>query len=475
MKKLLAVTAVLMAMIIVVTSMAIAQAKPLKIENPENALEELCNKGIIDGYDDGQLHPEYTLTRAQFAKILNRAFTEAETDKEEYIFADVEKSHWAYNDVQRAAGAGWLKGYPDNTFRPDEDILYEQAVTVICRVMGITQYNAVYPQSYISLAIDHSVTDGVSALIGETITREQAAQLIVNALNYDAGQLEMDYSSSKSFYSSATGGTGAAMVSAPSVAVSESAQIVLTDADERYDYYETPQIFNTEEYVAEYENVFKDTATSPLSTFSIDADTASYSNMRRFILNGQAIPNGSIRSEELINYFDYAKAPIEDGKPFGVNYTVAQCPWNTENDLAMITISGEELTEPKPSNLVFLIDISGSMYSYNKLPLVKQSLSLMLDKLGEQDRISIVTYASGTGVALEPTPATEKETILNAINSLQAGGSTAGASGINLAYEQAEKYKIDGNNRIIMCTVGDFNVGISSTSCANLNDVHVFE
>ena len=139
------------------------------------------------------------------------------------------------------------------------------------------------------------------------------------------------------------------------------------------------------------------------------------------------------------------------------------CPWNKNNLLAMLTVSGEELAEPAPSNLVFLIDVSGSMYSRNKLPLVKQSLSLLLNKLGEKDTISIVTYASGTGVALEPTPATDKEKIMAVIDSLRSGGGTAGAGGITLAYEQAEKHKVEGNNRIILCTDGDFNIGISSS------------
>ena len=423
-------------------------------------LEYLLAQKIMMGYEDGQLHPERTLTRAEFAAILCRAYPDAITHQLAYMFSDLPETHWAYQYIQKSVNAGWLKGNTDGTFAPDENITYEQALTVICRVVDdIYMYNPQYPYDYVAAAIDYSLSDGVDAVIGEVINRGQAAQIIVNAINYNNSTVSMYTENSKSSYQfsnmsassggGAGGGGGGAVMSAPS-------------AD--YAVYEAEIIeyYNTESYSANEENVFKDVTTSPLSTFSIDTDTASYSNMRRFIINGQNIPNGSIRSEELINYFDYAKAETEEGKPFGVNFAVSECPWNSENILAMITVSGEELTKHKPSNIVFLIDTSGSMYSHNKLPLVKHSLAMLLDKLGEEDKISIVTYASGTGVALEPTSATEKEKILSVIDNLQAGGSTAGASGINLAYEQAEKFKVDGNNRIILCTDGDFNVGVSS-------------
>lgn len=423
-------------------------------------LKYLESVGIMEGYEDGKLHPERTLTRAEFAAILCRAYPDVITHQLAYMFSDLPETHWAYQYIQKAVNAGWLKGNTDGTFAPDENITYEQALTVMCRVVDdIYMYNPKYPYDYVAAAIDYSLSDGVDAVIGEVINRGQAAQIIVNAINYNNSTVSMYTENSKSSYQfsnmsassggGAGGGGGGAVMSAPS---------------EDYAVYEAEivEYYNTESYSANEENVFKDAVTSPLSTFSIDTDTASYSNMRRFIINGQNIPNGSIRSEELINYFDYAKAETEEGKPFGVNFAVCECPWNSENMLAMVTVSGEELKESKPSNIVFLIDISGSMYSYNKLPLVKQSLSLLLDKLGENDKISIVTYASGTGVALEPTPATEKEKILSVIDGLQAGGSTAGESGIKLAYNLAEENKIDGNNRIILCTDGDFNVGASS-------------
>ena len=432
-------------------------------------LEYLESTGIMEGYEDGQLHPERTLTRAEFAAILCRANPNVITNMLAHKFSDLPETHWAYQYIQKSVNAGWLKGNTDGTFTPDENITYEQALTVMCRMANyIYLYSPQYPNDYVAAAIDYSLADGVDCLIGEVINRGHAARLIVNLINYNnrcISLYEEGYgTSTKSSQISNTagpyyamggvGGGGALMVD------SESATVPSESFDVYYE--EAVEYYNTESYTANEENVFGNAITSPLSTFSIDTDTASYSNMRRFILNGENIPNGSIRSEELINYFDYAKAEIEDGKPFGVNFAVSECPWNSENILAMITVSGEELTKPKPSNIVFLIDTSGSMYSHNKLPLVKHSLAMLLDKLGEEDKISIVTYASGTGVALEPTPATEKEKILSIIDNLQAGGSTAGASGINLAYEQAEKFKVEGNNRIILCTDGDFNVGISS-------------
>ena len=424
-------------------------------------LEYLESAGIMEGYEDGKLHPERTLTRAEFATILCRAYPDVITHQLAYMFSDLPENHWAYEYIQKAVNAGWLKGNTDGTFSPDDNITYEQAVTVMCRVADVYIYAPEYPYDYISTAIDHSISDGVNALIGENINRGQAAQLIVNTLNYEASDVTLNYTSG-----GAGGGSGGGTASKSTSGGSLNYPMVPAESEayDSADYYISTfeGYTNSESYVSNDENVFRYVTTSPLSTFSIDTDTASYSNMRRFILNGENIPNGAIRVEELINYFDYTRAETEDGKPFGVNFTVSECPWNSDNMLAMVTVSGEELAEPKPSNIVFLIDISGSMYSYNKLPLVKQSLSMLLDKLGENDRISIVTYASGTGVVLKPTPATEKEKILEVIDSLSAGGSTAGASGIKLAYEQAEKFKIDGNNRIILCTDGDFNVGISS-------------
>ncbi|MBQ4528029.1 MAG: von Willebrand factor type A domain-containing protein [Clostridia bacterium] len=441
-----------------------AEKTDFHIYNGEmSALEYLCETDIINGYEDGSLHPEYSVSRAEFAKIISKAFELDTSLGETVVFSDVNENHWAYEYINEAVCAGVINGFPDKTFRPDDSITYEQAAAIICRVFGLYgDYD--YPAGCIKVAMKYSLTDGVNSLIGEVICREQAAIMVANGLNFANAQvheLAVGSGNRASYgYSQYSSGGGAAY--APTGVDMTADGVTFDVPDNVGDGGFYPYNYNTEEYVSESENVFKNPYTSPLSTFSIDTDTASYSNMRRFILNGENIPRGAIRSEELINYFDYAKATIDSEHPFGVKYTVAQCPWNSDNLLAMVTVSGEELTEPMPSNIVFLIDVSGSMYSFNKLPLVKQSLSMLLDKLGENDTVSIVTYASDTRVALEATPATEKEKILSVLDSLRAGGSTAGASGINLAYAEAEKARVDGNNRVILCTDGDFNVGISS-------------
>ena len=231
----------------------------------------------------------------------------------------------------------------------------------------------------------------------------------------------------------------------------------------RYDFgYGTNNMFSGEEYENFDPNGFRSAKLSPLSTFSIDTDTASYSNMRRFIFLGQMPQNGSIRTEELINYFEYDTPEMADDAPFGVTAQLTDCPWS-ENKLARITVAGAEAEDDKPSNLVFLIDVSGSMSSYNKLPMLKQAMNMLVDNLGENDTVSIVTYASGTRVALEPTSCTEKDKIKSVIQSLYASGATNGADGLLLAYETIESSIIDGgNNRIILCSDGDFNVGPSS-------------
>lgn len=431
------------------------------------ALEKLRQLEIVEGYENSELYPDNFITRAEFTKYLYNAFPDTPHHDVYYEFSDVPEDHWAQEYIQFAVNSDWLKGYDDNSFKPDKNITYEEALTVVCRALGVGGSYYTYPEDYIASSIEYSVTDGIDALIGENITREDAAKMILNALEYieSMKREDVDTDGSVLFNAAVTGASGGSTTVNRSATKAAADSVFFDYEEESWDLdYSIVEGFNTEEYTQEDENVFKNVSVSPLSTFSIDTDTASYSNLRRFILNGQNIPNGSVRTEELINYFDYTKAETEEGKPFGVNYTVSDCPWNDENKLAMITVTGEEMTEYKPSNLVFLIDTSGSMYSYNKLPLVKQALAMLLENLGERDMISIVTYASGTRVALEPTPATEKDKIMGTINSLQAYGSTAGASGINLAYEQAEKFKLDdGNNRIILCTDGDFNVGISST------------
>jgi Ca-activated chloride channel homolog len=223
--------------------------------------------------------------------------------------------------------------------------------------------------------------------------------------------------------------------------------------------------YNTEDYDNITENGFKKVADDPLSTFSIDVDAASYSNVRRFLNNNQLPPAGAVRAEEMINYFKYQYPQPTGNDPFSINTELSECPWNSQNKLLLIGLQGRKIPVDKlpPSNLVFLIDVSGSMMDENKLPLVKASMKMLADQLRENDRISIVIYAGRAGVALPATDGSDKIKIKTAIDALEAGGSTAGGEGIQMAYKIAQQnFMKEGNNRIILCTDGDFNVGVSS-------------
>ena len=222
-----------------------------------------------------------------------------------------------------------------------------------------------------------------------------------------------------------------------------------------------------ETYKAIDEGGFKKTTKDPVTTFSADVDRASYSNVRRMLNYGQKPDEDAVRIEELINYFDYNYAPPSEGSktPLNATTTLSSCPWNPDNYLLRIGLQAKkiDLTKAPPSNIVFLIDTSGSMDEPNKMPLLKASFKLLLDNLRPEDRIAIVVYASQTGIALPSTPAKEKEKISKVIDDLVASGSTAGGAGLQTAYEVAEKnFLPKGNNRIILATDGDFNVGISS-------------
>jgi Ca-activated chloride channel family protein len=222
---------------------------------------------------------------------------------------------------------------------------------------------------------------------------------------------------------------------------------------------------NTEAYDAIVENPFYKPLETPLSTFSIDVDTASYSNMRRFITQGQLPPRGAVRLEELINYFTYDYPQPKGDVPFSVTTEVAACPWNAAHRLVRVGLKGREIVaEDRPaSNIVFLLDVSGSMSDYNKLPLVKQGMRMLTEQLTERDRVAIVVYAGASGMVLPSTTGDHKAKIIGALDQLQAGGSTNGASGLQLAYNVASENMIKGGiNRVILCTDGDFNVGVTS-------------
>ncbi|ENG5660649.1 von Willebrand factor type A domain-containing protein [Flavobacterium psychrophilum] len=224
---------------------------------------------------------------------------------------------------------------------------------------------------------------------------------------------------------------------------------------------------NNEDYNSWIENPFESPKTAPLSTFSIDVDNASYTNIRRLINNGQKVPKDAVRVEEMINFFKYQYPQPKDNHPFSITTQYSDCPWNSKHKLVQIGLQGKNIpTNDLPaSNLVFLIDVSGSMNADNKLPLLIESLKILVEQLRKQDKVAIVVYAGAAGLVLPPTAGNEKQTIINALEKLNAGGSTAGGSGIELAYKTAQENFIkDGNNRVILATDGDFNVGSTSDS-----------
>ncbi|MCX7419813.1 MAG: von Willebrand factor type A domain-containing protein [Planctomycetia bacterium] len=241
---------------------------------------------------------------------------------------------------------------------------------------------------------------------------------------------------------------------------------------------EEREAISAEDYAKLSDNLFTSPLQEPLSTFSIDVDTAAYSNMRRFLTQGSWPPADAVRIEELVNYFNYDYAPpgqiADDGRrrtgegidsPFAVHLEVAGCPWNADHRLVRVGLKGKEIAlDQRPvSNIVFLIDVSGSMQDANKLPLVKVGLKRLVEQLTENDRVGIVVYAGASGLVLDSTNATQKDVILSSIENLQAGGSTNGGQGISLAYALARKHFIQkGTNRVILCTDGDFNVGITN-------------
>ncbi|MDP9962049.1 vWA domain-containing protein [Chryseobacterium lathyri] len=231
--------------------------------------------------------------------------------------------------------------------------------------------------------------------------------------------------------------------------------------------YKQNPVSDNEGYDAFEENPFELTKSQPLSTFSIDVDNAAYSNIRRMVNNGQTVDKNAVRIEEMVNYFKYSYPQPKNNDPFSINTEYGNAPWNPAHKLLKIGLQGKNIAMDKvpASNLVFLIDVSGSMNEPNKLPLLKSSFKVLLDQLRPEDKVGIVVYAGSAGMVLPSTSAREKEKIVLALDNLQAGGSTAGGAGIELAYKLAQENFIkNGNNRVIIATDGDFNVGASSTS-----------
>ena len=223
---------------------------------------------------------------------------------------------------------------------------------------------------------------------------------------------------------------------------------------------------DTERYQKQPENPVKAVAQEPVSTFSIDVDTGSYANVRRFLNNGRLPPKDAVRIEEIVNYFPYSYPLPQDGRPFAVHTQTVDSPWQPEAKLIKIGIQAQDAAKKNlpPANLVFLVDVSGSMAEPDKLPLVKKTLRILTEQLRPQDKVTLITYASGEKLVLPPTSGKDKDTILRAVNALEAGGATSGERALRMAYEAAEKaYVKNGINRIILATDGDFNVGVVDT------------
>lgn len=464
--------------LLVASAMLLSSSAAMAAQSDE-AIKTMQNAGIVIGNENGDLQLNSPVTRAEFSKLIYEVLESENSsilnfDDTSLEFSDINSDFWAYNYIMPLKNANIINGYENQAFMPNENILFKEAAKIAAVSTGIISTNKNYPLDYIAAAIDNGLMDGVQALSEQAISRSDAINIAYNIKNFlnlkteisNAEKAKQDETNNNNYnytpQQSVTGSTSGGSGNGSGDGGGGSA-INSSNSTSSVPWYPG---FDTEEYTKEDENIFKNPLTSPFSTFSIDVDTASYSNMRRFILNGHVPKYGSIRTEELINYFDYDYPLPEDGTPFSVSSETAVCPWNSDNKLTMISIKGDEIPieERKPSNLVFLIDVSGSMFSENKLPLVKKSLNLLLSRLDERDTISLVTYANGTNIVLDSVNASDKETIKNAVFSLQACGGTNGYDGINKAYELAEKNLKDGNNRIILCTDGDFNIGPSSTT-----------
>lgn len=433
----------------------------------------LISNGIIIG-DNSGYNFDKPITRAELTKIIIEVLKPEE--KSDLLFADVDNSHWAYDYICLGIAAGFINGYEDGTFRPDDNVKYEEALKMIESALMQSSYLS-YPLGYISEGIDKGYLTKINFIVGDDAVRGDVFDILCNVLNYKEekqAELSNDKNNNNSYQyatsgsapssvapGSISGGGGGGSANGSSNSSGGGTAGIVEGSSSDY-YIGGYPIYNTEEYSSSGENIYKKAILNPLSTFSIDVDTASYSNMRRFLVTGNRPTDGAVRVEELINYFDYNYPLPEDGTPFSVNMQTGYCPWNEDAKLFMVGLKGQELLEKQPSNIVLLIDISGSMYSDNKLPLVKKSLKMLCEQLDENDKVSIVTYASGTNTVLDGANGNDYDAISAAIDSLYAGGSTAGAAGINLAYEAAKNNIVVGNNRVIICTDGDFNVGQSS-------------
>ncbi len=339
-------------------------------------------------------------------------------------------------------------------------LTYEHALAALCQAVG---YSGGTSAENLAFAIENDLISGIAFVPGNPATLEDARQMIAAfaawaVLLQAQEQEEQDRMVSMQ---SSIQMTGAAQPTGTVAA--EGLGMIPPNPLPRIDY----NSLNDESYGNNQENRFLNPVDSPFSTFALDVDTASYANIRRCLLGGYFPDRGAVRIEEMLNYFRYDLRGATKDAPVNVTTELNVCPWNPDHQLAMVALSSyaPDKAELPGSNLVFLVDVSGSMEQSNRLPLARQALKLLLAQLDGEDKVTIVTYAGTVGTLLETTAADQKETITRAIDSMNAGGSTNGAGGIQAAYEKARKAFIDGgNNRVILLTDGDFNVGVQSAS-----------
>ncbi len=362
-------------------------------------------------------------------------------------------------------GAAFPETVEASRLTSDRPVTYSRALVALCEAVGRGELSAA---SALAFAIENDLVTGLAAISNHQVPKEDAQKLIASFASYRDAQIELETREDALFSAAFTTGASMPMAGAPApqmetVSLNGRGYGTIPVPMPRIDY----NSLNDESYGNETENRFLNPLVSPFSTFALDVDTASYANIRRCLVGGYLPDKGAIRIEEMLNYFTYdLKKPTAE-EPVSITTELAVCPWNKEHQLAMIALSGYEPDKASlpGSNLVFLVDASGSMEAPNRLPLIQKSLKLLVSQLGAKDRITIVTYAGTAGVLLDTTPADLTEKLFAAIDSMNAYGSTNGAGGITAAYEKArEAYIEGGNNRVILLTDGDFNVGVQSAS-----------
>ncbi len=349
----------------------------------------------------------------------------------------------------------------DSRFLSGSAITFGRALEMLCRALGHTEPSVA---ASLAFAVDNDLAAGLAATTESLLDREDALGLIAAFASYRDEQILQEVRDASAAMTVKMTGSSITMAGAPAPQM---------EAADGRGYLPIPEPFpgfdyngmNDESYGNEAENRFLSPLANPFSTFALDVDTASYANIRRSLIGGYLPEKGAVRIEEMLNYFDYDLPKPTANEPIFIATELSVCPWNSGHQLAMIALSGYEPDKASlpGSNLVFLVDVSGSMEAPNRLPLAQKALKLLVTQLGAKDRVTIVTYAGSSGVLLDTTPADQKEKVNNAIDSMNAYGSTNGAGGITAAYEKAREAFIEGgNNRVILLTDGDFNVGVQS-------------